>query len=377
MILDISDKKFKELFKNKDFHLPIRWDGYDFAATLGGLFNKYIEQLDLINENIEINSSNINLVCDLLLQTVRHYLNGFPAIAYSTFIKVMNILMLQPLKVYHKSKTESYETKDNSYYSDELSLFRIVRVNDNKPYSKERVFHTPYNLRAKVSTSRYSIAGYPSLYLGTTLALCCEELHINPQIDLALVSIFKIDRDIDYTDTNIRVIELGIKPQDFLGVDYNNESYRRTISKYSLNITETRSAYLLWYPLIASCSFIRINKNDPFAAEYIIPQLLMQWVRNEMGNSTNHINNTSDTEHEYEQLVGIRYFSCASVKASNMGFNYVFPTSGRQKSNSLPYCPVLAKAFSLTEPVYINEYDSIRNCEWHLERSNKRDYDKI
>ena len=64
MILDISDKKFKELFKNKDFHLPIRWDGYDFAATLGGLFNKYIEQLDLINENIEINSSNINLVCD-------------------------------------------------------------------------------------------------------------------------------------------------------------------------------------------------------------------------------------------------------------------------------------------------------------------------
>ena len=160
-------------------------------------------------------------------------------------------------------------------------------------------------------------------------------------------------------------------------MDYNNESYRRTISKYSLNITETRSAYLLWYPLIASCSFIRINKNDPFAAEYIIPQLLMQWVRNEMGNSTNHINNTSDTEHEYEQLVGIRYFSCASVKASNMGFNYVFPTSGRQKSNSLPYCPVLAKAFSLTEPVYINEYDSIRNCEWHLERSNKRDYDKI
>ena len=60
-----------------------------------------------------------------------------------------------------------------------------------------------------------------------------------------------------------------------------------------------------------------------------------------------------------------------------MGFNYVFPTSGRQKSNSLPYCPVLAKAFYLTEPVYINEYDSIRDCERHLERSNNRDYDKI
>lgn len=34
MILDISDKKFKELFKNKDFHLPIRWDGYDLPQHL-------------------------------------------------------------------------------------------------------------------------------------------------------------------------------------------------------------------------------------------------------------------------------------------------------------------------------------------------------
>lgn len=377
MILDISDKKFKKLFKNKDFHLPIRWDGYDFATTLNDLFNKYIEQLDLINENTEIDTRNINLVCNLLVQAVRHYLNGFPPKAYSTFNEVMDILMLQPLKMYQKSAKELFETKRKRYYGDALSLFRIVSVNDNKPYSRERIFHTPYNLRAKVSTNRYSIAGYPSLYLGTTLDLCCEELHINPKIDLALASIFKIDRNLDYTDINIRVIELGIKPQDFLELDYNNESYRRNISTNLLDTTETRSAYLLWYPLIASCSFIRTDKNDPFAAEYIIPQLLMQWVRNEMGNSTNHINNTSNTEHEYEQLVGIRYFSCASVKASNMGFNYVFPTSGRQKSNSLPYCPVLAKAFYLTEPVYINEYDSIRDCERHLERSNNRDYDKI
>ena len=127
-----------------------------------------------------------------------------------------------------------------------------------------------------------------------------------------------------------------------------------------------RSAYLLWYPLIAACSFIRTNKNDPFAAEYIIPQLLMQWVRSEI-NSKEH--------EDIDNLTGIRYFSCASVRASDMGFNYVFPTSGQQKSSDLPYCSVLTRAFCLTKPVYIHEYDDIRTCEWKLSKSN--DYDHI
>ena len=60
----------------------------------------------------------------------------------------------------------------------------------------------------------------------------------------------------------------------------------------------------------------------------------MQWVRSEI---------SSKEDEDYDNLIGIRYFSCASVKASDMGFNYVFPTSGRQKSSGLPYCAVLTK----------------------------------
>ena len=77
---------------------------------------------------------------------------------------------------------------------------------------------------------------------------------------------------------------------------------------------------------------------------------------------------------DYDNLIGIRYFSCASVKASDMGFNYVFPTSGRQKSYELPYCAVLTKAFRLTNPVYIHEYDNISACEWKLSKSNNYDH---
>ena len=284
----------------------------------------------------------------------------------------MEYLMEAPLEIYQKSVMEQFECFGTRYANDdELKLFRVVRVDDNKPYSRVRVFHTPYTLRAKVSTSRYSIAGYPSLYLGTALNLCCEEIHLNPHKDFALASMFELESTLEYSNTNIRVIELGVKPQDFLELRTANDtlnrspSHGRRIAQNLLDDSNTRSAYLRWYPLIASCSYIRTNKNDPFAAEYIIPQLLMQWVRNEIGVSK---------DSEYNQLVGIRYFSCASNKASDMGFNYVFPTSGHQKSAEFPYCSVLSRAFRLTNPVYIHEYDSTWSCEQQLRKSNDFDF---
>ncbi len=373
MIFDISDSSFKKVLNDKKLYLPIRWNGSDFNATLDKLFNHYIKQLELLPDekdgfynHVRANIKDIKRVCGLLIRAVNHYHNGFPSKAYASFERAMDLLMVTPLKIYQKSVMEQFESSGNRYRpDDELKLFRVVSVDDNRPYSRARVFHTPYNLRSKVSTSRYSIAGYPSLYLGTTIELCCEEINMDLHKNFALASMFKLERTLEYTNTNIRVIELGVKPQDFLEQNYANESHDRRISQSLLNDCDIRSAYLLWYPLIASCSYIRTNKNDPFAAEYIIPQLLMQWVRNEIGS------NNSD---EYDQLVGIRYFSCASVKASDMGFNYVFPTSGQQKSAELPYCAVLSKSFRLTNPVYIHESDDLRTCERQLRNSNDFDF---
>lgn len=375
MIFDISDSTFKKILNDKALHLPIRWDGSDFSTTLDNLFNHYIKQLEIFSNystssytSVQVDLKKIKRVCGLLTKTVTHYLNGFPAKAYSSFERVMDLLMLNPLRIYQKSVIEQFEVYgDHNKKEEELNLFRVVSVQDNKPYARTRVFHTPYTMRSKVSTSRYSIAGYPSLYLGTTLSLCCEEIHINPHQDFALASKYRLETTIEYTNTNIRVIELGVKPQDFLDFEYNNERRNRQISKYLLNDTKIRSSYLLWYPLIASCSYIRIDKRDPFAAEYIIPQLLMQWVRNEI---------CTNRDDDYNELVGIRYFSCASERASDMGFNYVFPTSGIPKSADLPYCSVLAKAFRLTTPVYIHEYDDLSLCEFQLMKSNDFDFIK-
>lgn len=370
MILDISDATFKNILNDKSLYLPIRWDGNDFSSTLNSLFNHYINCLEMLSSEkpiygvaVRVNVENIKKVCGLIIKAVNDYLNGFPSKSYTSFNKIMSILMEQPLRVYQKSAMEQF--LENGYFeNDELKLFRAACVSDNKPYGRSRVFHTPYNMRSRVSTSRYSIAGYPSLYLGTSLDLCCEEIHVNPQYDFVLASVFKLERAIEYSNAHISVIELGVKPQDFAEVI--NERAERRVDYNLLKNTEIRSAYLLWYPLIAASSYIRTNKNDPFAAEYIIPQLLMQWVRSEIA---------SRKYENYDQLIGIRYFSCASVRASEMGFNYVFPTSGQQKAAELPYCSILTRAFKMTKPVYIHEYENVYDCQNYLKAS--RDYDFI
>lgn len=372
MILDISDRAFMHIMADEKLALPIRWNGSDFEQTVEELFSYFISKIkekgcrDSEEQGPSVDTAELQFICRKIVSAIQKYLNGLPIAAYYEFRKAIERLIGKPLKVYEKSATE-FITSDHQ--RDLLCLYRAAHVEDNKPYPRTRIFHTPYNMRSKVSTNRYSIAGYPSLYLGTSLDLCCMEINVDPMRDLTLAGAFKLDREIASANAIIRVIELGIKPQDFRDeenraqAEFPYETLRK-VSKQLLRSRPVKEAYLLWYPLIAACSFIRVNKKDPFAAEYIIPQLLMQWIRYETGAAN------PDLVNARQQLIGIRYFSCASVRASEMGFNYIFPTSGQRISDDLPFCKVLAKAFYLTEPVYIHEYNSIIECENDLRSGN-------
>lgn len=209
MIIDISSNEFKNIFKNEKLHLPIRWNGDDFIKSLKRLYSDYH---DLVMESYsEEVAQEVKYNYSIIIKAVKCYLNGFPARAYSKFKTLMETLMVQPLQLYEKSIYEQLFDK----YNDPLDLYRIVGVSDNKKYDRTRVFHTPYNLRSKVSTSRYSIAGYPSLYLGTSIDLCREEVRLNPYDKFEIASLFKLDRECYNSGVDINVIELALKPQDF------------------------------------------------------------------------------------------------------------------------------------------------------------------
>lgn len=362
MIIEISQPDFMSISGNDELDLPRRWDGINFHDTLKSLYEKYDSIISpYINPDDLLK---VRTLYNGILKVIEDYHDGFSNRAFNKINLLMKDLFKHPLKIYPKSGlTGVYDD------SDPLMLFRIRNVQNNIYYKRKDIFHTPYNMRSKISTCRYSISGYPCLYLATSLDLCIEEAKKSNFNDLTIASRFKIQRNMNCNErTTISVIELALKPKDFLNYDrerifLNRDSTigrERKFNELDLHDLEVMGKYLYWYPLIAACSFIRVNKNDPFASEYIIPQLLMQWIRKEQSKN---------------KLIGIRYFSCASERASEWGYNYVFPVSGLKDLEYGQYCKVLYKAFKLTIPVYIHEFNTIGDCEYHLK--NSTDFEQI
>lgn len=349
MIWNFSEIDFKKIINNKNFFLPKRWDGKDFSKTIEDLFCDYINDLDYYHQESEnklkVDIDLIEDICNHLIKSIKNYHNGYPTNAFDCIDHVMRRIIRHPLAVYQKSGYIPELKKDNLY------LYRIRDVGDNKTYSRQDMFHVPANLREMISTYRYSIAGYPSLYLTTSVDLGLEEI-AKPNNN-AIVSRYKLIRN--QSELNIQVLELGIKPQDFLDENKikNEMNYRnvRDLSNANLNNSNIKEKYLEWYPIIAACSFIRINKNNPFSSEYIIPQLIMQWVRKQL---------------DPGELIGIRYFSCASMSASEKGYNYVFPVNNTSYKEN--YCSVLREAFMLTEPVFLKDYSNIEKCIYEINK---------
>lgn len=151
-------------------------------------------------------------------------------------------------------------------------LFRARNVFENRTFNRKEIFHPPFQFRNKAGTSRCSIVGYPSLYLSTSLELCLEELEYDFKPGRYICSRFELAKD-----NSTRIIELGIKPSDFWDIKELSKSKRgQLIDTSMLSNEETLKNYYLWFPLIIACSFFRVDRRDPFAVEYIVPQLLMQ-----------------------------------------------------------------------------------------------------
>ncbi|NLZ75792.1 MAG: leucine-rich repeat domain-containing protein [Erysipelotrichia bacterium] len=340
--------KFKNIFSKDIYQLPICWDGEDFYVTLYKHLKKY-------REDIENNCSDVDLcnevkkICHGICATLDFSFRGYTGKSYNSFKGVMKILKKDQLIIDKKDIGKDI-------------LYRVVEIN-NKEISRKRVFHVPFNMRGKMSTQRYSIPGFPSLYLGTSVDLCVKELDKDPKNDSLYVAKFKLD-----TDERISPFDEGFGSEIDCPVFDNSEFIifdvsikpDKAINEMTQSITEMKK-YIKWYPLISTCSYIRYEKDSKYSAEYIIPQLFIQWVRLKYDDA----------------IVGIKYFSCASLDSSTLGYNYVFPTMGvpyMARKTITEYCARLSHRFKLTFPRCIKEYESIPDCVKEMEKDNCFDY---
>lgn len=207
----------------------------------------------------------------------------------------------------------------------------------------DELFHIPMCKRAFSNNERFSLAGFPSLYLATMLPLAWQECGYPQKY---YYSEYQYKYNIEQS-TGKRLFEKEFKflmlysPDEIVawGISIKHNDFELWL--------EVIGRYLKSYPLILACSFVNQSGKGPYKQEYIIPQMLMQWVQR---------NNS--------KVQGIEYFTCVDTSmwtSKWCAYNIVIPAVEPydDKKYSLPlrenFCWSLPHFYSV--PVVNQKYN--------------------
>lgn len=212
---------------------------------------------------------------------------------------------------------------DRKWYNHTFYRVRLGQYGDfdNKPME---LFHIPFSKRHLVRNDRYNTAGTPCLYLSSVLNLAWRECGMPTSFYFS-----EYNANYDYID-GWKFIYLQ-SPQDFC-----NDYLVAPIFNDPKAISKSIVRYIKTFPLVFACSVMNRNGSVPYKPEYIIPQLLMHWVKE-----------------NYSKVKGIIYFPCTLQKSMRKwnGYNIVLPTLSY---NNDGYSEELLNAFTLSKPFYQN-----------------------
>lgn len=206
-------------------------------------------------------------------------------------------------------------------------LYRVRAVSDNEKLTKPNdLSHIPYTKRQLVSNERYSLAGYPCLYLATYLGIAWQECGYPSKFYYSEFEYqYESDQNNEWkfiTFLSPRQVAQGL----LVALNKDKDDFRKTFF----------SSYMKTYPLMLACSIVNLSGDSTFKPEFIIPQMLLQWVRRNI-----------------RTIRGITYFSCMDnddLRRIN-GYNIVIPAV---RFNKKGYCLDLTKKFKISKPMFCN-----------------------
>ncbi len=264
MVQDQRLKQYITLLKNEILRIPLKWDRsvQDFTQFIEDHLRKYIDYLHSLIVKEEIIAF-IEDITPPLIEIIRLVYMGHmgdeQGKSYGLFSKYQKILM----------KLCPQENPS----SDETILYRGRSSDDsfNEIKTKENMYHPPFENRYQIKTERYSIAGFPCLYLGQSAYICWVELG-RPELSRLNISRYQFD------ENALSFIDLSWRPIEIVHF-YENTVIPlvRGVHQSDIDLLEN---YIRAWPLIMSCSITprESNKNDVFKPEYIIPQFLLQYI---------------------------------------------------------------------------------------------------
>lgn len=178
-----------------------------------------------------------------ILDSIKMTLLGKPDDGYRKFDA-----MMQDKSTLNYLRTQSIT--DLFPDGDDQFLFR-ARVGENLN-ERSDLFHPPFSRRCFLHSERFSIAGSPTLYLGSSVYICLLEMG-QPDTHSLYLSRFHVAKSAKILD---------------LTCDYKQYNGHATLS-----ISD-----LIKFPLIYATSINIKEKSRTYHSEYIIPQYLMQYI---------------------------------------------------------------------------------------------------
>jgi hypothetical protein len=343
--------KLTEFFASGAVALPV--GGFDekketFDAFLRTVFDKYLVQMqNIVDPDFPQICSDINrsrevttLLCDQITSSLVHHLAGRASMAYQEFDEVLGnkdvdvISLSASLGEATIRHPDVIELKGGAAFLESSTrpiMYRMRVPNGPVPngLSREEIFHPPFDQRHLVHNQRYSNAGLPCLYLGSSTWVCWEELG-RPDLDKVFVSLFRFAEDVSVLDFSLPPMEAWNKYKQVQEALRTPNPYRKKslefLATYGPHFVQD---YVRLWPLIAACS-VKRSAPGSFHPQYIIPQMLLQWVCSA------------------KKVDGIRYFSTRSARQGFTHANLAFPTRIIKHKGR---CSHLQKKFTLTNPI--------------------------
>lgn len=302
-------KKNLQLLQDNILSLPCINDEEHFPTYIDKrieLFLKHIEGFELeIGVQLKENLEKIHILCGAIRAAISLYYEGFPSKAFYEFKKGVDIIT----DSLAKNKRNFNAGKSKNYYRARLS------DETNRLFSPEEMLHIPFDKRGLIKTNRFSIPGSPCLYVSDSIYTCCSELN-KSELELETLQFVRLDFHYKYLDLSFT--------QQSLTILYESAAVEKEIEENSFDSWVVN--FLMTWPLSFSCYVQVLNRSAQFKPEYIIPQMLMEWVRMS------------------EDLDGIKYFSTHIFdnqwknKLSKLGKfnNYAIPIKRIEKTGLCP-----------------------------------------
>lgn len=275
---------------------------YILELTQNKGYDNFCNVLEEISEIIRNLLNRMSFIPNLnsddaeLLKTHFYYVLGIH--------KAMNEANLYSAIYYANKLLKSLDKYECLYKApfDSGNHFR-VRNSDHLLTELTDLFHVPFEKRSIISPNRFSIAGFPCLYISNNLDCCIEEVGIKTGESM-YASVFTPNKQLKVLD--LRLLR-DVKSDDI-------------------------KKYLLLLPLLISCSY-EAKSEGYYVPEYNIPQLMMHYI----------------LKSKYkENIDGIVYNS--TKKPQKDIVNFVFPV---KTVKSQGWCDVLKNNFQVSLPQMI------------------------